>query len=46
MSQQLEGHDLIEFLTQSEQENHTNEKTTYYLKLAKFRLPATIEQIN
>lgn len=46
MNQQLDGHDLIAYLTQSEQENRTNEKTTYYLKLAKFRLPATIEQID
>lgn len=30
---------------QSEELHRTNEKTTYYLKLAKLRLPATIEQI-
>lgn len=45
MDQQLEGHDLIAHLTQSEQLNRTNEKTAYYLKLAKLRLPATVEQI-
>ena len=45
LNQQLEGHDLISHLLQSEQLNRTNEKTAYYLKLAKLRLPATIEQI-
>jgi DNA replication protein DnaC len=45
LNQQLEGHDLIAHLLQSEQLNRTNEKTAYYLKLAKLRLPATIEQI-
>lgn len=45
LNQQLEGHDLIAHLLQSEQLNRTNEKTAYYLKLAKLRLPATLEQI-
>jgi DNA replication protein DnaC len=45
MDQQLEGHDLIAHLLQCEELNRTNEKTTYYLKLAKLRLPASIEQI-
>jgi len=45
MDQQLEGHDLVAHLVQSEELNRTNEKTAYYLKLAKLRLPATIEQI-
>ena len=45
MDQQLEGHDLVAQLVQSEQLSRANEKTTYYLKLAKLRLPATIEQI-
>lgn len=45
MDQQLEGHDLIAQLVQSEELNRANEKTTYYLKLAKLRIPATIEQI-
>ena len=45
MNQQLEGHDLIAYLLQSEDLNRTNEKTAYYLKLAKLRLPATVEQI-
>ena len=41
MDQQLEGHDLVAQLVQSEQLNRSNEKTAYYLKLAKLRLPAT-----
>ena len=45
MDQQLEGLDLVAQLVQSEQLNRSNEKTAYYLKLAKLRLPATIEQI-
>lgn len=43
LNQQLEGHELIAHLLQSEQLNRANEKTAYYLKLAKLRLPATIE---
>jgi hypothetical protein len=45
MDQQLEGHDLIAYLLQSEDLNRANEKTAYYLKLAKLRLPAIAEQI-
>ena len=45
MDQQLEGHDLIAHLLQSEELSRANEKTAYYLKLAKLRLPATVEQI-
>ena len=45
LDQQLEGHELIAHLTQSEQLNRSQEKTAYYLKLAKLRLPATVEQI-
>lgn len=45
IDQQLEGHDLIAQLLQAEQLNRANEKTAYYLKLAKMRIPATIEQI-
>jgi len=45
MDQQLEGHDLVAQLVQSEQLNRMNEKTAYYLKLAKLRLPASIENI-
>lgn len=45
MNKQLEGHDQIAHLVQAELLNRTNEKTTYYLKLAKLRLTSTIEQI-
>jgi len=45
MDQQLDGHDLIAHLLQSEDLHRRNEKTAYYLKLAKLRLPATLEQI-
>lgn len=45
MDQQLEGHDLFAQMVQSEQLSRMNEKTAYYLKLAKLRLPATIDQI-
>ena len=45
MDQQLEGHDLVAQLLQSEQLNRNNEKTAYYLKLDKLRLPSTIDQI-
>ena len=46
MDQQLEGHDLVAQLVQSEQLNRSNEKTDYYLKLAKLRIPTTMEQID
>jgi DNA replication protein DnaC len=45
MDQQVEGHDLVAHLVQSEQLNRAHEKTAYYLKLAKLRLPVTVEQI-
>ena len=45
LDQQLEGHDLVAQLVQSEELSRCNEKTAYYLKLAKLRLPATVEQI-
>jgi DNA replication protein DnaC len=45
LHQQLDGHDLVAQLVQSEQLNRSNEKTAYYLKLAKLRLPATADQI-
>jgi DNA replication protein DnaC len=45
MDQQLEGHELIAHLAQSEQLNRSREKTAYYLKLARLRLPAIVEQI-
>jgi DNA replication protein DnaC len=45
MDQQLEAHELIAQLLQAEQLHRAQEKTAYYLKLAKLRLPATAEQI-
>lgn len=45
MSQQLENHELVASLVQAEQLNRMNEKTAYYLKLAKLRLAATLEQV-
>lgn len=45
INQQLDGHELVAQLIQSEQQDRSNEKTAYYLKLAKLRLPATIDQI-
>jgi DNA replication protein DnaC len=44
--QQLDAHELIAQLLQSEQLTRQQEKTSYYLKLAKLRLPAIPEQIN
>lgn len=44
--QQLDAHELIAQLLQSEQLTRLQEKTSYYLKLAKLRLPAIPEQIN
>lgn len=45
VDQQLEGHDLVAHLIQSEVLYRTNEKSAYYLKLARLRLQATIEQV-
>ena len=45
IDQQLDGHELIAQLIQSEQLSRAQEKTAYYLKLAKLRIPATVEQI-
>lgn len=45
MDGQLQGHELITHLVDSEALARANEKTTYYLKLAKLRLPATVEQV-
>jgi DNA replication protein DnaC len=44
--QQLDAHELIAQLLQSEQLNRQQEKTTYYLKLAKLRINAIPEQIS
>lgn len=43
--QQLEAHNLIAHLVQTEQLSRQSEKTTYYLKLAKLRLSAIPEQV-
>jgi DNA replication protein DnaC len=43
--QQLDSHELVALLLQSEQLYRQQEKTTYYLKLAKLRLNAIPEQI-
>jgi len=43
--QQLEAHEMIAQLTQSELLARNNERTTYFLKLAKLRLPAIPEHI-
>ena len=43
--QQLEGHELIAQLIQAESLSRINERTAYYLKLAKLRLPALPEHI-
>jgi DNA replication protein DnaC len=45
MDQQLQGHELVAQLLQAELLNRANEKTAWYLKLAKLRLSATVEQI-
>ncbi len=43
--QQLEAHELIAQLIQAELLCRTNERTAYYLRLAKLRLPAVAEQV-
>lgn len=43
--QQLEAHELVGHLTQAELLSRNNERTTYYLKLARLRLPALPEHI-
>src|SRR5215218_9067877 len=45
LHQQLDAHAMIGHMVQAETLHRTNEKTMTYLKLAKLRLPATIEQI-
>ncbi|ULQ55457.1 IS21-like element helper ATPase IstB [Flavihumibacter rivuli] len=46
LHQQLESHELVAHLLQHEQLYRRQEKTAYYLKLAKLRLQAIPEQIN
>jgi DNA replication protein DnaC len=43
--QQLEAHELIAQLIQAELLSRNNERTAYYLKLAKLRLPAVAEEV-
>ncbi len=43
--QQLEAHQLIAQLMQAELLSRNNERTAYYLRLAKLRLPAIAEQV-
>lgn len=45
LHQQLDAHDLIASMTQAELLNRSNERMTYYLKLAKLRLAAHPENI-
>src|SRR5688572_18505316 len=45
LHQQLESHELLAQLVQSEIHNRSNERTSNYLKLAKFRISSTTEQI-
>jgi DNA replication protein DnaC len=45
LHQQLDSHELIGQLMQAELLSRNNEKTAYYLKLAKLRLPAIPEHI-
>jgi DNA replication protein DnaC len=44
--QQLDAHELIALLLQAELSCRQQEKTTYYLKLAKLRMQAIPEQIH
>jgi len=43
--QQLEAHELIAQLVQAELLSRNNERTAYYLRLAKLRLPAVAEEV-
>lgn len=45
LNKQLDSHELIAHLTQTEELSRANEKTAYYLRLAKLRLAATLEQV-
>lgn len=45
LHQQLEAHELIAQLVDAEQLSRNNERTAYYLKLAKLRIAATPQQI-
>lgn len=43
--QQLEAHELVAQLIQAELLSRNNERTAYYLRLAKLRLPAVAEEV-
>jgi len=45
LHQQLESHELLAHLVQTEMLHRTNEKTATYLKAARLRLSATVEQV-
>jgi DNA replication protein DnaC len=45
LHQQLETHEMMAHLVQSELLSRNNQRTSYYLRLARLRLPATPEQI-
>lgn len=45
LHQQLDGHELLAHLIQTEQLSRQQEKTAYFLRLAKLRLPAIPEQV-
>jgi DNA replication protein DnaC len=46
LHQQLESHELLAHLVQSELLHRSNERTAMYVKMARLRLPATIEQVD
>lgn len=45
LDQHLEAHDMVAQLAQAELGRRSNERTSYYVKLAKLRIPATPEQV-
>lgn len=45
LHQQLDSHELLAHLVETETLHRTNEKTALYLRAAKLRLPATVEQV-
>ena len=45
LNHQLEGHELLAHLLDAEQLYRTNNRADYYIKLAKLRQPATLEQV-
>lgn len=46
LNHQLEGHELLAHLLDAEQLYRTNSRADYYIKLAKLRQPATLEQVD